>query len=51
MDNRLERLSDGLTDHGDNINALGMIQILSEANGTIQRMKKALELDRGMCLH
>ena len=40
-DNRLNRLSDGLTDHCSNINALVLIQILLKANRMIQRMKKA----------
>lgn len=44
-DDRLDRLSDGLTDHWGNINALGLIQILLEANAMIQTTKKAPELE------
>lgn len=40
---RANRPRDGVTDPWGNKNALGLIQILSEAKGMIQRMKKAPE--------
>lgn len=46
-----DSLSDGVRDHGVNTNTLGLIQILLEADRMIQRMKKALEIERGTCLH
>lgn len=50
-DNKLDRLSDGLTAHWVSTNTLGLIQILLEGNGMIQRMRKALETERRTCFH
>lgn len=50
-DNKLDRLSDGLTAHWVSTNTLGLIQILLEGNGMIQRMRKALEIERRTCFH
>lgn len=48
---RDNRPRDGLTDLQGKRNALGLIQILVEAKGVIQKMKKAPELKRGLCLY